>query len=362
LGGRDQEEQYQRPVGNGRALRFPGDNGAKRKFMSKLKLSFCTGPYDRMAAIFDGTVAIDGVELHAVSEQQPMAIFSRMLRNDEFDICEMSLAHCFFLRQRNLARFVSVPVFPSKMFRHSFIFVNRNAVKTPADLKGRRIGVQGFQMTAAVWIRGLLREDYGVSLDDVQWIEGGVNEKGVAGGDATSHHPHGLNIQSARTGTTLSDMLARGEIDALIGAITPASLYTSPDVARLFPHYHETERTYFVKTGIFPIMHGLVIRTPLYEQHRWIADRMYRACELSKRIALEKMRFSGALQFMLPWLGEQLEEIQTLFGGDPWAYGIEANRKALESFSRYLVADGLLQAPMTPEEVFVPIDGGSASG
>ena len=329
--------------------------------MSKLRLSFCSGPYDRMSAIFDGTVAIEDVELRALAVQQPMEIFSRMLRNDEFDVSEMSLAHCFFLRQRGLARFVSVPIFPSKMFRHSFIFVNRNAVTTPADLKGKRIGVQGFQMTAAVWIRGLLREDYGVSLDDVQWVEGGVNEKGVAGGDATSFHPPGLNITSAGTDRTLGDMLARGEIDALIGAITPASLYTSPDVARLFPNYHEVERAYFETTGIFPIMHALVIRTKLYEEHRWIADRVYQACERSKRIALEKMSFSGALQFMLPWLGEHLEEIRTLFGGDPWAYGIEANRKALESFSRYLVDDGLLKAPMAPGEVFVPIDGAAVS-
>jgi 4,5-dihydroxyphthalate decarboxylase len=325
--------------------------------MSKLKLSFCTGPYDRMAAIFNGTIAVDGVELDVLPVQQPMEIFARMLRNDEFDISEMSLAHCFFLRQRGLARFVSVPVFPSKMFRHSFIFVNRNLVTTPADLQGKRIGVQGFQMTAAVWIRGLLREDYGVSLDDVQWVEGGVNQKGVAGGDATSFHPPGLRIKPAGAEKTLSDMLARGEIDALIGAITPASLVTSPDVVRLFPNYHELERAYFENTGIFPIMHGLVIRESLYEAHRWLASNVYKACELSKRIALEEMRFSGALQFMLPWLAESLEEIQTVFGGDPWAYGIEPNRKAIETFSRYLVADGLLNIPMTPEDVFVPIEG-----
>jgi 4,5-dihydroxyphthalate decarboxylase len=127
--------------------------------MSKLKLSFCTGPYDRMAAIFDGAVTVDGVDLTTFAIQQPMEIFARMLRNREFDISEMSLAHCFFLRQKGLARFVTVPVFPSKMFRHSFIFVNRNTITTPPDLKGKRIGVQGYQMTAAVWIHGLLREE-----------------------------------------------------------------------------------------------------------------------------------------------------------------------------------------------------------
>ncbi|MGE0034064.1 MAG: ABC transporter substrate-binding protein [Xanthobacteraceae bacterium] len=325
--------------------------------MSKLKLSFCAGPYDRMAAIFDGTVTIEGVELTALSVQQPMEIFARMLRNDEFDISEMSLAHCFFLRQRGLARFVTVPVFPSKMFRHSFIYVNRHTVRSPTDLRAKRIGVQGYQMTAAVWIRGLLRDHYRVPLGDVQWVEGGVNEKGVAGGDATSFHPPGLKITSAGADSILSDMLARGEIDALIGAITPASLRTSPDVVRLFPNYHEVERAYFERTGIFPIMHALVIRDELHREHRWLANNVYQAAERSKQIALERMRFSGALQFMLPWLGESLEEIQTVFGGDPWAYGIESNSHALETFGRYLLQDGLMQAPIALDEVFVPIEG-----
>lgn len=325
--------------------------------MTKLKLSFCTGPYDRMAALFDGTVAIDGVELTTMPVQHPMEVFARMLRNDEFDISEMSLSHCFFLRQRGTARFVTIPVFPSKMFRHSCIFVNRNTVKVPSDLKGKRIGVQGFQMTAAVWIRGILRDEYGLSLSEVEWVEGGVNERGVAGGDATSLHPAGLKITHAGHQTTLSDMLARGEIDALVGAITPASLRTSSEVVRLFPDYHRVERAYFEKTGIFPIMHGLVLRETLYREHRWLANNIYKACERSKAIALEKARFSGSLQFMLPWLAEHLEEIQDVFGGDPWGYGIEPNRKALEAFSRYLVADGLLQKPMSPEEVLVPIDG-----
>lgn len=326
--------------------------------MSPLKLSFCSGPYDRMAAIFDGTVAIPGVDLSALSVQHPMEIFARMLQNEEFDISEMSLTHCYVLRQRGVARFVNIPVFPSRMFRHAFIYVNRNAVKAPKDLAGKRIGVQGYQMTAAVWIRGLLRQQYNVPLHDVHWIEGGVNEKGVAGGDATSFHPGGkVKITRAGNDVSLSDMLANGQIDALIGAITPNSLRTSPDVVRLFTNYHEIERKYFESTGIFPIMHGLVIRNEVHAQNRWLANEVYKACEQSKRAALSKAKFSGSLQFMLPWLGEHLEEVQDLFGGDAWVYGIERNRKALEAFSQYLVEDGLLNSPMTPEEVFVPIEG-----
>jgi 4,5-dihydroxyphthalate decarboxylase len=326
--------------------------------MKNLQLSFCTGPYDRMAALFDGSVSIAGVDLTALAVQHPMEIFARMLLNDEFDISEMSLTHCYALRQRGLARFVTIPVFPSRMFRHSYIFVNRKSVKTPKDLEGKRIGVQGYQMTAAVWIRGHLRHQYDVSLDDVHWIEGGVNEKGVAGGDATSLRPGGsVKIARISNDRTLSDMLASGEIDALIGALAPASLRTSPDVVRLFPNFHELERDYFKTSAIFPIMHALVIREEVYRENRWLANNVYQACEQAKSIALAKARFPGALQFMLPWLGEHLEEIQQVFGGDAWRYGIDANRNALEAFSQYLVEDRLLDAPMTPDEVFVPIEG-----
>jgi len=326
--------------------------------MRKLKLSFCTGPYDRMAAIFDGTVGIDGVDLTALPVQHPMEVFSRMLANDEFDISEMSLTHCFMLQEKRLARFVTVPVFPSRMFRHAFVFVNRNKIRQPQDLAGKRIGVQGYQMTAAVWIRGLLRNQYGVDLRGVEWVEGGVNEKGVAGGDATSFHPKGdVRIVQASQQVTLSDMLARGEIDGLIGALTPNSLRTSAEVVRLFPNYHAVELDYYGSTGIFPIMHGLVIKKEVFESNRWIANNVYKACDQAKSIALAKMRFSGALQFMLPWLGEHLEEIQQVFGGDPWIYGLEPNRKALEAFNQHLVEDGLLDAPMKLEDVFVPIEG-----
>lgn len=330
--------------------------------MSRLPLSFCTGPYDRMAAIFDGSISIDGVDLIPMAVQQPMEIFARMLQNQEFDISEMSLTHCYALRQNGKARFFTVPVFPSRMFRHSYIFINRHKIRTPQDLAGKRIGVQGFQMTAAVWIRGLLRHQYDVSLQDVEWVEGGVNEKGVAGGEATSFHPKGLKVSHAGNSRSLSDMLATGEIDALIGAIKPASLRASPDVARLFPNYHEIERSYFKETGIFPIMHAMVIKDGVHLANPWLANNLYKACEQAKAIALNKSRFTGALQFMLPWLDEHLEELHDLFGGDAWLYGVARNRKALVAFSDYLVEDGLLAKPMAPEEVFLPIDGLAAKG
>lgn len=332
--------------------------------MTKLRLTMACGPYDRMEALFNGTVQVEGVELTPLSIQRPLEIFSRMLANDEFDIAEMSLSHCFILPAAGKARFVTLPVFPSRMFRHSFIYINRRAgIASPKDLAGRRIGVQGYQMTAAVWIRGLLRRDHGVDLDGVEWFEGGVNQPGVAGGQATAFRPaQALKISNIGDRRTLSDMLAAGEIDALIGADTPNSLRGSADVVRLFPNYHEVEREYLTRTGVFPIMHALVIREELYRRHRWLATSLYKACAAAKAIAQEQARYTSALKFMLPWLHEQLEELHQLFGGDHWPYGVAANRRALETFTQCLVDDHFLGQAMPLSDIFVPIEGvGAAS-
>jgi 4,5-dihydroxyphthalate decarboxylase len=327
--------------------------------MSRLSVTLACGPYDRMSALFNGSVQVEGVDLRCIPIQQPMEVFSRMLKNQEFDISEMSLTHCFTLRAANKARFVTLPVFPSRMFRHGFIFINsKSGIRSPKDLQGKRIGVQGYQMTAAVWIRGILRSEYGVSFEGTEWLEGGVNEPGVPGGDATSMRPgQKLNIRHVGNTRTLSDMLAAGEIDAIIGAIRPTSLATSPDVVRLFPNYHEVEREYYRRTGVFPGMHALVIRDEVYQENRWLATSVFKACNAAKIMSLEQAQFTGALQFMLPWLTEALEEIDEVFGGDPWPYGLGPNRRMLDAFNQILVDDGFLPAPLKLEDVFVPIEG-----
>ena len=317
-----------------------------------IPLTFACAPYDRMQSLFDGTVGIEGAALQPLPIAQPMEIFSRMLANDAFDVAEMSLTHAFTLTANGSARFVTLPVFPSRMFRHGFIFVNRaSGITTPAGLAGKRIGVQGFQMTAAVWIRGLLREDYGVSFADVEWFEGGVNEVTI-GTATTSMHPSGLRVREIPPDATLGAMLAAGEIDALIGAIIPDTLATSDRVARLFSGVHDLERDYFVRTSIFPIMHALVVRRELVREHPWLAAAIVRACEAAKAQALAGLRFSGALRYMLPWLRESLDEIDAVFGGDAWPYGVEENREALTAFGRYLVDDGFLTAPLALDTLF----------
>jgi 4,5-dihydroxyphthalate decarboxylase len=245
------------------------------------------------------------------------------------------------------------------MFRHSFIFTNvRMGVTKPGDLAGRRIGVQGYQMTAAVWIRGLLRRDFGVDLDGVDWFEGGVNEPGVIGGAQTSMRPRGkqLSIQGIGDDRTLSDMLAADELDAIIGAVRPNAVLTHDHVRRMFANYHEMERDYYRRTRIFPIMHALVIREELYRQHPELAANVYTAFEKARNIALAQTRFTGSLRFMLPWMIEELEEIESVFGDNFWRYGVAANAPSLNAFNQFLVDDGFLERPFPLDQVFVPVN------
>jgi len=313
-----------------------------------------------MEALYSGAIQIDGVDLVPRIIQRPLDIFSRMLKDEEFDVAEMSLTHCYALKASGQARFVTLPIFPSRMFRHGFIFVNRRSgIRTPADLTGRRIGVQGYQMTAAVWIRGHLRNDYGVDLGRVEWFEGGVNMPGVSGGEQTRFRPsQPIQISSIADGCTLSDMLAAGEIDALIGADAPNSLRGN-EVERLFPDFHAVERAYYQRTKIFPIMHALVIREALYRQNPWLAPAIYRACVSAKSIAQTQAKYTSSLRFMLPWLFDHLEELEQLFGPDPWPYGLETNRATLAAFAQFLADDALLPRQLSPEEIFVPVDEGT---
>lgn len=331
--------------------------------MSKPSLTFACGPYDRMEPLYNGTVSVEGVDLVPRVIQTPMHIFGPMLKNGEFDISEMSLTHCFTLRAQGQAKFVTLPVFPSRMFRHGFTYINRRSgIQSPADLKGKRIGVQGYQMTAAVWIRGILEQEYGVSFEGVRWFEGGVNQRGVAGGDATAMHPDpSLHIEPIGNDRTLDEMLQSGEIDALVGAFAPMSLGKHPDVVRLIPDYHRHERDYYRRTGVYPIMHALVIREDVHRKYPWLAGNLFKACVESKNLALKQAGFTGAMRYMLPWLYEHLEEMQEVFGDDPWPYGLEANRPTLEAFGRHLAEQKFLSKPMRLEEVFInPAEGATA--
>lgn len=324
--------------------------------MADLPLTVACGPYDRTEALRNGAVQVEGIDLRYIAIQSPPEIFARMIHKRSFDASEMSLSHYLIQRTKGDFPFIALPIFPSRVFRHGFIFINTNAqIRSPKDLEGKRVGVPEYRQTAAIWIRGILQNEYGVALDRIRWFEGGVNTPRDPDAVMDLRPEAKVTIEYIPQGRTLNDMLAAGEIDALIGARQPFSLGRHPQVARLFPNYREVEREYVQRTGIFPIMHTLVLQESLYREHPWVAESLYKAFEAAKSWALAQMRFSGAMRYMLPWLYADLQEIDELFQGDPWPYGLEPNRATLETLVRYLVDQGFLREPVRIEEMFAPI-------
>jgi len=326
--------------------------------MSKVSITFACGLYDRMLALHTGEVKPAGIDLNFLAIDEPRRIFDRMGRNLEFDACEMSSSEVISRLASGRNEMVALPVFPSRVFRHGFITVNRKAVKAPKDLAGKRIGVPLYTQTAAVFMRGLLAEDYGVDLAGVQWVEGAINAAAPHGHPTVLPVLRPVSIVANNSGRSLSDLLAGGEIDAILGTSLPASMKTSPDVQRLFPDFRAAEQDYYRRTRVFPIMHLVAIRRDVYEQHPFVAASLYQALCASKDLALQKMRYLGALRYMLPWLMSDLDEIDAVFDGDPWPYGIEPNRPTLEAALRYLYDQSLIAAPLAVEDIFEPLRDG----
>lgn len=328
--------------------------------MSRLPLSFACGPYDRMEAIRYGLIEVEGIDLHFVPIQAPREIFDRMVGGREFDISELSLAEYIAMAVAGNSPFIAIPVFPSKAFRHSFICVNRNAgIREPKDLAGKRIGTPLYTMTASIWIRGDLENIYQVDLSAVQWIQGAVEKAGTHGKPpAPPKLLRPVNVAPNTSSKSLSDMLADGEIDAYLGSRMPDSVRTHPDrVAHLFPNFREEEKRYYRQYGIHPIMHLVVIRKDVYERNRWIAQSLFKAFVAAKDWAVEMMYFSGAQRYMLPWLFDDLRELNELFGADPWPYGLDKNRAALETFVKYMRQQGVIAEEIPIDSLFAPLHG-----
>lgn len=319
-------------------------------------LTMACGPYDRMEALAQGVVRPEGIDLRYLPIQSPPEIFARMIKTQSFDVAEMSLAHYSIMRTRGKFPFVALPVFPSRLFRHGYIFINRNSgIAAPRDLEGKRVGVQEYRQTAGVWIRGILQHEYSVDLRRITWVEGGVNGPRQPDHEMDLRPLGDLKLEMIGPQCTLSDMLEAGEIDAYFGARRPIAFDRGRNVARLFPDYRAREKDFFHRTGFHPIMHTLVMRQGLYDEHPWIAESLYKACRESKAWALKQLRFSGAPRSMLPWLFDEIAEMDELMGPDPWPYGLATNRKILETFQSYLVEQQFLEAAKPIDELFTPI-------
>jgi 4,5-dihydroxyphthalate decarboxylase len=248
--------------------------------------------------------------------------------------------------------FVAIPVFPSRMFRHSCIYVNAHSgIEQPADLVGRRVGCPEYQMTAAVWLKGILADHYGVPVNSVTYHTGGLKEPGRR--EVAMDLPPDISVTAIPEGRTLSDMIDTGEIDALYTAEMPASFeHGSPNVRRLFPDYEREERAYFERTGMFPIMHTVVVKASLLERHPWIAQSLTKAFTAAQKIAYADLCDTTALKAMLPWLVAHVEATRQAMGADYWPYGIERNRANLDTFLRYSHEQGLSPRRLQPEELF----------
>ncbi len=322
--------------------------------MSKLRLTLSCWGYDRMRALADGRVRPEGIDLNFLDLPVEETFF-RMLRNREFDVAELSLSSYTVSLFRDPQPFVAIPVFPSRMFRHSCIFVSTSSgIREPKDLAGKRVGTVEYQMTAPVWIRGILQDEYGVKVESCDYVTGGMEEPGREEKLKLDLPPQ-IRVRPAGPGKTLSQMLAGGEIDALESPRMPSTLHTQPDkVKRLFENYVEVERAYYRKTKLFPIMHAIAIRRDVYERDPWIAMSLYKAFARSQKIAYEELYESAALRTMLPWMLAEIEEVRRDMGHDWWPYGIERNRAGLDTFLRYHHEQGLSKRKLEVDELFAP--------
>jgi 4,5-dihydroxyphthalate decarboxylase len=312
------------------------------------------GDYDRTRALEEGTIRPDGIELTYLRLPVEETFF-RMMRHREFEVAELSLSSYVLSLQQESPPFVALPVFTSRMFRHGSVYCHAGAgIAGPEDLPGKVVGTPEYQLTAGVWIRGILADRHGVPVDSVRYVTGGQETPGRIekapvdlGGRA--------DVRGLRGDRTLSAMLASGEIDALYTPRIPGPFAAGDArVRRVFPDSVAAEKEYFAATGIFPIMHVIVVRRDVYERYPWVAQSLTKALYLAKQAAYVSLYDSSALRVMLPWLNQDLEGARKLLGEDYWSYGLESNAHVLSTFLRYHYEQGLSRRLIQPAELFAP--------
>ena len=321
--------------------------------MNKLRLSVAMGDYDRTRALLDGRVQIDGVD-PVYMTLYPEEMFFRAMRSQDFDICELSFSSYMVKTAQNTCPYVAVPVFLSRAFRHTSIYVRKDKVHKPEDLKGRRIGLPEYQLSAHVWARAILQDDHGVHPEDVTWLRGGIETPGRPEKIALKL-PAGVRLENAPEGTTISELLDRGEIDGFMAPRPPsAQALSNPAVGWLFDDPTAAAKYYFKRTGIFPIMHVVGVRKTLCDAHPWLPMAVFKAFNQAKGAALEALSDTSATKVTLPFVEEQLKAARETMGQDFWSYGVAANRATLDAFLRHHHAQGLSQKRMQIEEIFHP--------
>jgi 4,5-dihydroxyphthalate decarboxylase len=319
--------------------------------MNKMRITLACEDYDRTRPLKDGVVKPEGIDVNYLV--MPVEeIFWRMMKYEEFDASELSMGAFLTAAARGRRPFVAIPVFPSRTFRHRCIFVNTNSgVRHVGDLRGKRVGVPEYSMTAAVWLRGMFEHEYGVSPGDIHWVQAGEEHPGRK--DRVDFEmPAGVRLES-RPDTTLNAMIESGEIDAMMSPRMPTCFHDgSPQVKRLFPNYRQVEMQYFKTTGLFPIMHVIVIKRAIYDADPWVAQNLYKALCAAKELCMRELYDTNILRVSLPWTSAEYEETLDLMTADFWPYGLEPNRKNLETLHDYLLEQGLIKQRLDLDELF----------
>lgn len=320
--------------------------------MTKLTVSLAACDYDRTRALFNGNAPIRGCDVIAVA-MAPEEAFHRAFRFQEFDITELSLSNYMNVTARGISHYAAIPVFPSRLFRHSSIYIRTDrGIDRPEDLRGKIIGIPEYQMTAAVWIRGILQDDYGVRPAQMHWRNGGLEQAGRKQKVALDL-PKDIDLQELPAGETLSLSLDEGKIDAVISALAPSCFNRNPMVRRLFPDYRAAEEDYYRRTRMFPIMHVVGIRKTLLEKHPWLAVNTYLAFLEAKRICYRDMEKIGHVFTTLPWPVDELERARKQMGDDFWSYGVQQNVREIDAITRYAHEQGLTARRLAAEDLFV---------
>ena len=321
--------------------------------MSQLQISIAMGDYDRNRALFDGRVQIDGCD-PVYMLLSPEEMFFRAMRSRDFDITELSFSSYLVKHAQGDCPYIAVPVFLSRAFRHTSIYVRKDRIHQPQDLKGKRVGIPEYQLTAIVWARSILQDDYGIRPEDVTWVRGGIDTPGRPE-KIKLNLPAGVHVEAAPEGTTISQLLDAGEIDGFIAPRPPSgAALQNPHVGWLFDDPTAVAKDYYRRTGIFPIMHVVGIRKEIAAAHPWLPGAVFKAFNASKAAALELLADTSATKVTLPFVEEQLKAAKDLLGEDFWSYGVLANRNTLEAFLKHHHAQGLSSRLVEVDELFHP--------
>ena len=319
--------------------------------MRTLQLTLACEDYDRTRPVKDGRIKLEGIDLNYLV--MPVEeIFWRMMKYEEFDASELSMGAFLTAAARGRRPFVAIPVFPSRTFRHRCIFINAaSGIQRPEDLRGKRMGVPEYSMTAAIWLRGLFEHEHGVAPGDIHWIQAGEEHPGRK--DRVDFEmPAGVRLES-RPDTTLNAMISSGEIDAMMSPRMPTCfLEGAPQVHRLFPNFRQAEMDYFAKTGLFPIMHLIVIKRTIYEKDPWVAQTLYKGFCAAKDLCMKELYDTNILRVSLPWTSAEYEDTRDLMTTDYWPYGLAPNRSNLETLHGYMLEQGLIKQTLNLDELF----------